>query len=516
MRRHFPVVLVALAAVPHSDRRGRGAPRARRDRREVRPHRRCLAPERAGHARVSGSRGSTLLGVRVVRFTVRWNQIAAKRPTVGDRSDRRRIRLGGRRRGAGRPARARDRRRAATGRHPELGQRRARVELRADCPRARFAAFATAAATHYPWVRRWLIWNEPNQVRWLRPTTPAIYTSRLLNPAYAAIHARSPEHRSRAAARRRAASTGGVSPVAWLTGMRKAHARLDAYAHNPYPLTRSASRRSAAAARTARRSRWRRSTRLVALVARNFPRARIWLTEYGYQTNPPDPLLGVSFALQARYVGQGAYAAYRTPRVDLLIHFLYRDEPILARFQSGIVTLANKAKPVVRRIRASARADARDRGERVAVGAVPRTGHGRDRAHRAQAPRPMAHRRDRAPSRRRILPLDRQAAAARSRAVARGRGCGRAAVAHIALGLRKERSEVRVQKRPVGIERATQLDECAGARVARKQLLARQVVELPQCTRASNSPSRRSTSRRYGSYSVPGVPETEITTVSRP
>ena len=31
-------------------------------------------------------------------------------------------------------------------------------------------------------------------------------------------------------------STGGVSPVAWLTGMRAAHARLDAYAHNPYPL----------------------------------------------------------------------------------------------------------------------------------------------------------------------------------------------------------------------------------------------------------------------------------------
>ena len=31
-------------------------------------------------------------------------------------------------------------------------------------------------------------------------------------------------------------SSGGVSPVAWLTGMRAAHARLDAYAHNPYPL----------------------------------------------------------------------------------------------------------------------------------------------------------------------------------------------------------------------------------------------------------------------------------------
>jgi hypothetical protein len=49
--------------------------------------------------------------------------------------------------------------------------------------------------------------------------------------------------------------------------------------------------------------------------------------------------------LQARYLGEGAYVAYRTPRVDMLIHFLYRDEPNVARFQSGIVTLTNARKP---------------------------------------------------------------------------------------------------------------------------------------------------------------------------
>jgi hypothetical protein len=85
--------------------------------------------------------------------------------------------------------------------------------------------------------------------------------------------------------------------------------------------------------------------RLVSLLGRDFPRARIWLTEYGYQTNPPDRLLGVPLALQARYIGEGAYAAYRTPKVDLLIHFLYRDEPNIARFQSGLVTLTNAVKP---------------------------------------------------------------------------------------------------------------------------------------------------------------------------
>ena len=87
--------------------------------------------------------------------------------------------------------------------------------------------------------------------------------------------------------------------------------------------------------------------RLERLVARDFPRARIWLTEYGYQSNPPDRILGVTPSLQARYVGEGAYAAYRAPRVDLLIQFLYRDEPTLSRFQSGLVTLRNTPKPAL-------------------------------------------------------------------------------------------------------------------------------------------------------------------------
>jgi hypothetical protein len=85
--------------------------------------------------------------------------------------------------------------------------------------------------------------------------------------------------------------------------------------------------------------------KLVTLIGSDFPRARIWLTEYGYQSNPPDRLLGVSPALQARYIGEGAYVAYRTPKVDLLIHFLYRDEPNISRFQSGLVTVTNAVKP---------------------------------------------------------------------------------------------------------------------------------------------------------------------------
>jgi hypothetical protein len=210
---------------------------------------------------------------------------------------------------------------------------------------ATFAKFASAAAHEYPWVRKWVIWNEPNQVRWLRPTSPTIYVVRLLNPAYTAIH--DAIHGAQVAGGGTAprGSTGGVSPVAWLGGMYRAHARLDAYAHNPYPLDPKRETPLEGGCTHCSTITMATLDRLVELVSHDFPRARIWLTEYGYQTNPPDKLLGVSPALQARYASEAAYVAYHEPRVDMLIQFLYRDEPTLARFQSGLVTLQNAEKP---------------------------------------------------------------------------------------------------------------------------------------------------------------------------
>jgi len=139
--------------------------------------------------------------------------------------------------------------------------------------------------------------------------------------------------------------TGGVSPVAWLTGMHRAGALLDAYAHNPYPLDPKHETPTSGGCAHCTTITMATLGRLEALVAKDFPRARIWLTEYGYQSDPPDPLLGVSLAKQARYLAEAAYVAYHAPRVDLLVHFLYRDEPSIARFQSGLTTIANAVKP---------------------------------------------------------------------------------------------------------------------------------------------------------------------------
>jgi len=85
---------------------------------------------------------------------------------------------------------------------------------------------------------------------------------------------------------------------------------------------------------------------LIADVTKAFgSKTRIWLTEYGYQTNPPDRFLGVSPAKQALYMSEAAMRAYVTPRVDMLIQYLVQDEPDIGRWQSGILTVSGAEKP---------------------------------------------------------------------------------------------------------------------------------------------------------------------------
>ncbi|HEY3920803.1 MAG TPA: alpha-amylase family protein [Gaiellaceae bacterium] len=210
---------------------------------------------------------------------------------------------------------------------------------------APFAAFAYAAAKHYPFVTKWLIWNEPNQRRWLRPTEPSIYVNRLLNPAYAAIHRAIKHVMVGGGVTAPRAATGGVSPVAWIKGMAAAHAKLDAYAHNPYPSDPAETPTTGGCMHCTTLT-MATLPNLISDVKKAFgAKKRIWLTEYGYQTNPPDTFLGVSLAKQALYMSEAALRAYLTPRVDLLINYLVEDEPDLSGWQSGVMTDTGVLKP---------------------------------------------------------------------------------------------------------------------------------------------------------------------------
>jgi hypothetical protein len=214
-----------------------------------------------------------------------------------------------------------------------------------------FAAFAAAVAKRYAFVRKWTVWNEPNQRISLRPTSAATYVRTLLNPGYAAIHRASPHSLVAGGVTAPRAGTGGVSPVAWIAGMKAAHAKLDAYAHNPYPLSHQETPTSGGCDHCETIT-LATLPRLLTDVQKAFgTRVRIWLTEYGYQTNPPDTLLGVGYAAQAKYVSEAALVAYRAPRVDLLIHYLVQDEPDVGRWQSGLYTARGAMKPALEAFR---------------------------------------------------------------------------------------------------------------------------------------------------------------------
>jgi hypothetical protein len=202
-----------------------------------------------------------------------------------------------------------------------------------------FAGFARAAATRYRWVRDWLLWNEPNQARWLRPTTARTYVRQILNPGYAAIHSVIRRARVAGGVTAPRGATGGVSPVAWIRGMRAARARLDVYAHHPYP---SSSRETPFSGGCSHCETITMATiqRLVSEVGRAFGPKRIWLTEYGYQTGA----YGVTQQRQAELLGQSGLRAHKVPRVDMLIHYLVKDEPEANRFQSGLFNISGRPK----------------------------------------------------------------------------------------------------------------------------------------------------------------------------
>ena len=284
------------------------------------------------------------LGVPLVRFTLHWNEIARQRPANATSPTRSRVRLASPRQDPARPSPLRSDARRHAGRNAGAGRtgdarrtshRRGLVD---------FSAFARAAARRYPWVRYWLIWNEPNKPLWLKPTRAAIYVQHLLNPGYEAIHAVLPHAQVGGGVTAPRGGLGGVAPVTWLRGMAAAHAKLDAYAHHPYPL-RPNETPSSGGCQNCPSITMATIPKLLILVRRYFGPKPVWLTEYGYQTNPPDTFLGVSPRRQATLLSLAAMRAWRLPRVAMLIQYLYRDEPQLTRFQTGLVFVDDRLKP---------------------------------------------------------------------------------------------------------------------------------------------------------------------------
>ena len=232
--------------------------------------------------------------------------------------------------------------------------------------------FAYAAATRYsgkyipntddfdelylPAVRHWLAWNEPNNPNWLQQTSGGRFVSprsyaRICTAVWQGVHFTNFAGERVACGatgpRGNNAARSGRPSLAPLSFMRLARASglrsLDAYAHHPYygkPSETPATRPRGNAIQLGN------INTLITLVNKLWGRKRIWITEYGWQTRPPDRLFGVSFAKQAAYVRQSFAIARANPRVDALVWFMLRDDTNLQiGWQSGLLTASGQRKP---------------------------------------------------------------------------------------------------------------------------------------------------------------------------
>jgi hypothetical protein len=122
---------------------------------------------------------------------------------------------------------------------------------------------------------------------------------------------------------------------------------FDVYAHNPYPdIGASESPTYVPKGKTKRRIQIGNINTLLALVSKYYGPKHLWITEYAYQTNPPNKHFGVSYTKQAQYLTQSYAIARKNPRIDLMLWFLVRDNPVGGTgWQSGLETLTGKHKP---------------------------------------------------------------------------------------------------------------------------------------------------------------------------
>lgn len=230
---------------------------------------------------------------------------------------------------------------------------------------AALGAFAQAIATRYTTVRYWQLWNEPNlntnlepQFRGRKPVSPAIYRTMLV--AFGrAVKAADPAN---------VVIVGGLAPygiqkngqpidnalsVAPMTFMRdllcvsngpRPHATcggkvpFDVFSVHPYtwggPTHKAFSANDVAignlpAVQQLLTTAWRLH-RIDA--ARRPP---LWVTEFSWDTNPPDPK-ALPIGLQARWTSEALYHMW-ADGVPVVTWFLLRDDPRgSSPFQSGL------------------------------------------------------------------------------------------------------------------------------------------------------------------------------------
>ena len=271
-----------------------------------------------------------------------------------------------------------------------------------DPSAAEFAAFVRAAGRRYPGVHYWSIWNEPNQAatltpQWLHdprdptrwvPAAPQVYR-RLLDAGWSALqdsgHARDTiligETAPKGLLEARdvtqstdpqrfvrelyclddtlqlyqgtSAEVRGCPTSDQTATFARDHPALfvaTGWAHHPYELSLAPDSPPRHSDSWVTMGNLRDLSRLLRRIRARYGQPadaplRLYLTQYGYQTKPPDPD-GVSPSLQAEYLNHAEYLAWHNRSVHTLGQFLLKDagSPIATTFQSGLRTAAGQRK----------------------------------------------------------------------------------------------------------------------------------------------------------------------------
>ncbi|HLY93614.1 MAG TPA: hypothetical protein VKP14_02105 [Gaiellaceae bacterium] len=213
-----------------------------------------------------------------------------------------------------------------------------------------------------PAIKMWTAWNEPNNPVFLVPQYKKVHGkwivysaynyARICNAVYAGIHTVPGEKVACGVTDPKGndfagSSRASVDPLSFLIaahgyGMKK----FDVYAHNPYASAGSEPPRFVPNGKFKRRTQLGNIGQLLSLISKYYGPKHLWITEYGYQTNPPDhTLMGTSWSNQARYLKQAYAIARANPRIDMLLWFLVRDQPNISGWQSGLETITGVHKP---------------------------------------------------------------------------------------------------------------------------------------------------------------------------
>ncbi|MEA2355148.1 MAG: hypothetical protein QOD61_1277 [Solirubrobacteraceae bacterium] len=285
---------------------------------------------------------------------------------------------------------------------------------------AAFASFAAAAARRYsgafpdpltpggvlPHVRYWQAWAEPNLAVHLAPqwtgspagfvpASPGIYRG-LLNAFYRSVKAVDPGNvvitAGTAPFGDRVPGGGRLPPAAFVRGLLclggppalkplpcPDPAHFDVLAHHPYsvgsPHRHAINPDDVSVPDLAKLTRpLARALRL----GRALPQApkRVWVTEFSYDSNPPDPY-GLPAAVQARWLEEALYVLW-SQGVDTISWYLIRDQPPVPNYatsyQSGIYLRDGRAKPSAQAFRFPFVVEPAGRAASVAWGKSPAAG----------------------------------------------------------------------------------------------------------------------------------------------